>query len=235
MLFVSVQSLEKIEAILFDLDGTLVDSLPDLHFGIEQVLRKWHLASMSEEEVGRYIGKGVVNLAQRVLQARLPGAGEEEIQKFTRDYVNALSVSGNAHTRLMPTVKESLAALRADGIPLALVTNKAGALIGDVLKKTELEGFFPENLRISPDGGLSPKPAPDMLLLASRRLGVPAGQCAMFGDSRNDALAARAAGMQSVLVRTGYNEGVPIDRWASENGFSAIFDNIGEALKQMQR
>lgn len=223
--------LSEIKATLFDLDGTLVDSLPDLHFGVVETLSRWGLPTMSEEEVGCYVGKGMVNLAERVLAARKPGATAEELDRFVRDYVEVLAKHGNARTRLMPAVKETLAALAARGIPLALVTNKAGALLDAVLVQTGIAEYFPKNLRLSPEDVASPKPAPDMLLLAATRMGVKPSECVMFGDSRNDALAARAAGMPVILLKTGYNEGEPIDAWGLENGFGDIFSNMGEALR----
>ena len=117
---------------------------------------------------------------------------------------------------------------------MALVTNKAGVLIDNVLERVGLAGFFPESLRISPESVASPKPAPDMLLLAANRMELPPEQCVMFGDSRNDALAARAAGMPVVLLETGYNEGEPINAWGAKHGFGDIFPNMSEALKAIK-
>ena len=85
----------RVQGALFDLDGTLVDSLPDLHFAVCEVLKSWGLEPMEEEEVGRYIGKGAIHLAAEVLRARKPDATAEERDRFVKEYVNTLA--GMAH------------------------------------------------------------------------------------------------------------------------------------------
>ena len=219
-----------IRSILFDLDGTLVDSLPDLHYGVQQVCRKWGLGDIEQEEVGRYVGKGVVHLARCVLRSMMPAASDLMVDRFVLDYVDALAVAGNQRTRALPGVKDGLEMLRSDGFKLCLVTNKAGRLVKDVLECTELASFFPPQFRISPEDVQTPKPAPDMLLLGADRMHSKPSECVMIGDSRNDALSARAAGMPVILLETGYNEGESISVWARANGFHDVFPTMREAL-----
>jgi len=125
----------RVQGALFDLDGTLVDSLPDLHFAVCEVLKSWGLEPMEEEEVGRYIGKGAIHLAAEVLRARKPDATAEERDRFVKEYVNTLAGMGCSHTRAIPGVLEALGIFRSEGLKLALVTNKAGVLIDAVLEQ----------------------------------------------------------------------------------------------------
>ena len=99
----------RVQGALFDLDGTLVDSLPDLHFAVCEVLKSWGLEPMEEEEVGRYIGKGAIHLAAEVLRARKPDATAEERDRFVKEYVNTLAGMGCSHTRAIPGVLETRA------------------------------------------------------------------------------------------------------------------------------
>ena len=80
----------RVQGALFDLDGTLVDSLPDLHYAVCEVLKTWGLEPMEEEEVGRYIGKGAIHLAAEVLRARKPDATNEERDRFVNSQDLAL-------------------------------------------------------------------------------------------------------------------------------------------------
>lgn len=221
----------RVQGALFDLDGTLVDSLPDLHFAVCEVLKSWGLEPMEEEEVGRYIGKGAIHLAAEVLRARKPDATAEERDRFVKEYVNTLAGMGCSHTRAIPGVLEALGIFRSEGLKLALVTNKAGVLIDAVLEQAGLSPYFPTDLRLSADDMPTPKPAPDMLLLAASRMGLDPADCMMLGDSRNDAQAAANAGMPVMLMETGYNEGEPIAKWGPQNGFCDIFKSMDLAAK----
>lgn len=222
----------RVQGALFDLDGTLVDSLPDLHFAVCEVLKSWGLEPMEEEEVGRYIGKGAIHLAAEVLRARKPDATAEERDRFVKEYVNTLAGMGCSHTRAIPGVLEALGIFRSEGLKLALVTNKAGVLIDAVLEQAGLSPYFPTDLRLSADDVPTPKPAPDMLLLAASRMGLDPADCMMLGDSRNDAQAAANAGMPVMLMETGYNEGEPIAKWGPQNGFFCdIFKSMDLAAK----
>ncbi|MCI5850186.1 MAG: HAD-IA family hydrolase [Sutterellaceae bacterium] len=223
----------RVKGLLFDLDGTLVDSLPDLHYAVCGVLSDWGLPAMSMEEVGRYVGKGVIHLAEMVLKARKPEADEATRDRFVKGYVDALAASGSKRTRAIPGVAEALSLFSGAGLPLAVVTNKAGVLVDAVLQDTGLSGYFSRELCFSADDVEHPKPAPDMLFLAARRMGIDPADCLMFGDSRNDAEAASRAGMPVMLLETGYNEGDPIADWGRKNNFRDIFPSMDLAARAL--
>ena len=103
----------RVQGALFDLDGTLVDSLPDLHYAVCEVLKTWGLEPMEEEEVGRYIGKGAIHLAAEVLRARKPDATNEERDRVGKEYVDTLAGMGCSHTRSIPGVLEALEIFRS--------------------------------------------------------------------------------------------------------------------------
>ena len=145
--------------------------------------------------------------------------------------MNTLAGMGCSHTRAIPGVLEALGIFRSEGLKLALVTNKAGVLIDAVLEQAGLSPYFPTDLRLSADDVPTPKPAPDMLLLAASRMGLDPADCMMLGDSRNDAQAAANAGMPVMLMETGYNEGEPIAKWGPQNGFCDIFKSMDLAAK----
>ena len=111
------------------------------------------------------------------------------------------------------------------------MTNKDGVLIDAVLEQAGLSPYFPKDLRFSADDVPTPKPAPDMLLLAASRMELDPADCMMLGDSRNDAQAAANAGMPVILLETGYNEGEPIAKWGPQNGFCDIFKSMDLAAK----
>ena len=195
-------------AVLFDLDGTLVDSLPTLTCSLNAYLAALGKAPFTEKEVSDMVGKGVRVLLQKAFacrQVRLAGASFDAAGK---DYIAQCLKTGNGKTRVFPGVAEALGALRSKGIKTALVTNKSRAMTLSLLADKGLAPLF--DVVVAGDDGHTPKPAP--------------------GDSRNDALAARSAKMTVRLVACGYNEGEPIGQWAQANGFDAPFPATAQAV-----
>ncbi|AUM00729.1 phosphoglycolate phosphatase [Rhodocyclaceae bacterium] len=196
------------EAVLFDLDGTLLDTIADLAEGANRMLAELGRPLRTLEEVHSFVGKGIPNLVRRCLTENAQ-ATEAEIEAalpvFRRHYAE---VNGRA-TRIYPGVIETLTALRAQGRPLAVVTNKAAAFTLPLLERMEIAGYF--DTVVCGDTLPVKKPDPAMLFHACRLLGADAGRALLIGDSANDALAARAAGMPVLLVSYGYSEGMPVD------------------------
>ncbi|MBO9661524.1 phosphoglycolate phosphatase [Dokdonella sp.] len=196
-------------AILCDLDGTLLDTVPDIAEAVNAVLLELGRAPLEERVVAGYVGQGVDVLLHRALGGGFDAQVEPGLHaRARRAFAAAYAATNGRRTRFYPGVVEGLDAFRALGLRLACVTNKPQAPTDALLAQFGLDRYFEFAL----GGDVLPqrKPQPEPLLHAAQRLGVAADACLMLGDSANDARAARAAGMPVVLVDYGYTEGRPI-------------------------
>lgn len=217
-----------IKALLFDVDCTLIDSLDDLEIACNQLMQSLNLAPLSRDEVSRFIGKGARILVVRALNARLGRTPtDEEIDQALRVYLRAMAEVDGRYSKLEPNVLEALERLKKFHYPMAVVTNKPHSIAEALLSKFQIRHFF--DTVIGADDVTHPKPAPDMLLLAASKLNVTIEECAMIGDSMNDAQAAQNAKAHPLLLRTGFNEGVSIDDWTKIHlPLTPIFDTMEE-------
>ncbi len=214
-------------AVLFDFDGTLIDSAPDIHAATNLLLARQGLGPLTLAQVKSMIGHGVRKLVERAYAAcgrPLDDAElDAEFATMMEIYFSHLTVL----TRLMPGAREAVDALRADGVALALVTNKPQRFSEAILDHFGLLDAF--GAVIGGDAGYVKKPAPDMLLAALERLGVAAGEAAMIGDSGADVESARAAGLPVVIVEGGYTT-VP----AAELGADAVVASLDEVVSALR-
>ncbi|MDR3298488.1 MAG: phosphoglycolate phosphatase [Candidatus Accumulibacter sp.] len=214
-----------VRAVLFDLDGTLLDTLPDLHAAVGAMLADFGRPALPEDAVRRYVGRGVANLVKRALAGALDGADDDSpaptdaLDSFRRHYAR----ENGQRTQFFPGAREGLEAIRAKGLPMAVITNKAAAFTVPLLEMTGLAAFFP----VVVSGGDLPrnKPDPMPLIWACGRLGVSPADALFIGDSVNDFRAARAACCRVFLLPYGYNEG----RDARELDCDAIVPSIASA------
>ncbi len=212
-------------AVLFDLDGTLLDTAEDIACALNLALADQGLPGLATDEVRLMIGRGVPTLIQRAL-ARLAAAGgtADPAQLLARFHVHyqGISATGKLRTRVYPGVIAGLIALKAAPVQIGVVTNKPQAAALDLLNRFFLIEWI--DVLVGGDCGLPQKPAPQPLLRACEELRVPAAQALMVGDSLTDVLAARAAGMPVVCVPYGYNEG----RDPRELPCDAIIESVAE-------
>ncbi len=200
---------KNVAALFFDLDGTLVDSVPDLTAAINIMLAQLDLPSRQEVQIRTWVGNGMNNLIHRALTNDINGQADSELFSRAKTlYRAAYADHISVHSKLYPGVLEGLNTLQAAAVPMACVTNKPVEFARPLLQLLNIDTFFAAVV-----GGecvTHPKPAPDALLLSAERLGVAIYQGLMVGDSLNDVGAARHAGCPVVCVPYGYNHGYDI-------------------------
>lgn len=197
------------QALLFDLDGTLAHTAPDLADAINAMLATYSRAALSETLLATMIGSGSKMLVQRALQH----AGDElpepvQLERAHHLFLQYYRDGFCRRSQCYPQVPETLQLLREQGLPLAVVTNKPEQFVAPLLKFLKLDEFF--SVLIGGDTLAHKKPDALPLLHACEAMSVFPEQSLMVGDSITDILAARAAGMPIAAVTFGYNHGEPV-------------------------
>ncbi|PHM50242.1 phosphoglycolate phosphatase [Xenorhabdus miraniensis] len=199
---------EGIRAIAFDLDGTLVDSASGLANALDQALIAKGLPAAGKERVAIWIGNGADVMVERALK----WAGVEaspELHQETRKLFDAFyETSVTTGSQLFPHVKETLAELAKHNLPMAIVTNKPTPFIAPLLESLGISEYF--SLVLGGDDVKEKKPHPAPLYLTMGMFGLHKEELLFVGDSRNDILAAQAAGCPCVGLTYGYNYGESI-------------------------
>lgn len=213
----------------FDLDGTLVDSLPDIVFAVEQTLHELGLPSLGSDLVGSWVGDGVTRLLKRVLTGEKSGEPDPELLArtlglFRKAYAGHLCVDSH----LYPGALELLQALKGR-CRVACITNKSRVFTEPLLPLLGIDKYF--DLVLSGDSLAAMKPDPLPLRHAAEMFGLPPGHCCMVGDSKNDLLAARAAGFRGLAVSYGYRQGEDLMTF----GPAAEFDALPALLPWLER
>lgn len=196
------------QLVMFDLDGTLVDSVPDLAAAVDQVLALRGRPAAGIERVREWVGNGALVLVRRALAGSIDHAevDDAEAQAALADFLHAYS-GGHTATTVYPGVPKLLDWLRARGVALAVITNKPERFVAPLLEEKGLGHF---DWIIGGDTLPLKKPDPAGLLQVMASAGATAQRSLFIGDSRNDVLAARAAGVPVVAVSYGYNHGRPV-------------------------
>jgi len=184
-----------LRAILFDLDGTLVDSLDDITGALVRALADHGLPAPDRETVRTWVGAGSRNL---IAHAVAPELVDPVLERFRVHYAAAPVV----HTALYPGIADVLDAIVADGTALAILSNKPHALTVTVAER--LLAPWPFQLVHGHREGVPLKPDPTAALAIAETLGVSPDACAFVGDSNVDVLTGRAAGMTSIAVSWGF-------------------------------
>lgn len=211
--------------IMIDLDGTLVDSVPDLAWCTNQTLARLDIAPREEAAIRRWVGNGVERLLERALVNDLDGYPDAQIRARALPIFYELYAKHTAErSRLYPGVKEGLAALVSTGSRVGCVTNKDECFTLPLLEHLDILGYF--ELVLSGDKLPEKKPSPRPLLYAAEYFRVAPQYSMMIGDSRNDVTAARAAGFKIICVSYGYNHGVDV----REEHPDAVVDSLDQVV-----
>jgi len=201
--------MQKPELILIDLDGTMVDSVPDLAYCVDTMMQQIGREAYGAERVRDWVGNGVERLVRRALIGQLDGEPDEALFEQAYPLFLTLYTKHNGEAScLYPGVKEGLDFLKAEGFKLVCITNKAAQFTEPLLKALGVFDYF--EMVISGDTLSKKKPDPMPLLYAAEKMGVQASHSLMLGDSISDVKAARAAGFQIACMTYGYNHGVDI-------------------------
>lgn len=201
------------QLIIFDLDGTLVDSVPDLAVAVDRMLEQQGRAPAGEARVRSWVGNGAAMLVKRALADSVDPAVVAQVddafhQQALQQFKQIYQQENGRRTRLYPGVKNVIPALAGLGIPLAVVTNKPLQFTTPLLEQVELTPYF----RSVIGGECLPerKPHPLPLLHVCEQMGAKPKNSLMVGDSRHDVEAAKAAQMVSAALTYGYNHGEPV-------------------------
>ena len=212
-----------IRAVIIDLDGTMLDTVPDFHVAINRMRGELGLEAIAAHAIAAMIGKGSANLIRAVLARDFDGAGVERhfeaaMGAYQRHY---LDINGD-YSALYEGVLAGLDAMRAMGLRMACVTNKPLAFAAPLLAKKGLAPYF----ELVYGGECLPhkKPHPMPLLQVCADFALAPGQVVAIGDSSNDAEAARAAGCFVLAVPYGYNHGRPIHETDSDGIVESLFE-----------
>ena len=198
-----VTDLRSIRAVAFDLDGTLIDSAPDIGHAVNTALAAAGLKGFDLATVRSWIGDGPDALIARALEAQGVSAGDVALRQALRAGFDAATLAAPlAHGRAFPGIAELLRQLSAHRYPLAVVTNKPTHLARAVV---EAAGLLPWLSHVQgADAAAQRKPSPLMLQTTAAHLGVVPAKLLMVGDAPPDILAALAAGCPAALVSWGY-------------------------------
>jgi len=211
--------------VMFDLDGTLVDSVPDLATAVDRMLVELGREPAGVERVRTWVGNGARVLVRRALAGGLDHSAVGEAQA-EQALARFLDIYADCHEliTLYPGVHELLEALSTAAVELAVVTNKPERFVAPLLEQVGLGGYF--RWIIGGDTLPQQKPDPAALLQVMHLAGVSNLQSLFVGDSRSDVLAARAAGVPCVAVSYGYNHGRPV----AEEEPDRVVDSLAELL-----
>jgi phosphoglycolate phosphatase len=219
----------KRNAVLFDLDGTLIDSVPDLQAALNETLREIGKKPLPQDEVRKMIGDGTAMLVARGLAAR--GVPLEALAERLPRFLALYEADPVGRTRVYPGVTQVLARLVAEGRRLAICTNKPQAATLAVLRGLGLDGLF--EAVVGGDALPVRKPDPGHVLGAVAALGAVPEEAVMVGDNENDVAAAKSAGVPVILVRYGYAR-VPLAELPADLQIDGFAD-LPAALDTLER
>ena len=222
--------IHKPEMILIDVDGTLVDSVPDLAYCVDEMMKALDRPVHGEAAVRNWVGNGVERLVRRALIGQLDGEPDDaDYEQAYPIFLELYADNTSKRSCLYPGVQEALDYLKGAGYKLGCVTNKAAQFTEPLLADLGVKDYF--GILISGDTLPKKKPDPLPLLHAAEHFGVKPENSLMIGDSISDVKAARAAGFAITCMSYGYNHGVDI----RESNPDAVMDSMIEIKDLLEK
>ncbi len=215
--------MKRYKAVIFDLDGTLLDTLEDLHAAVNYTMSLFGYPSRSLDEVRRFVGNGV----ERLIELSLPGGADDPHRdEAVREYRRYYNAHSSVHTKPYEGIVPLLEKLKSRGIPTAVASNKPHAatvgLCRDMFPSVEVACGEREA------EGIRRKPSPDMVIWAARQMGFSPEECVYVGDSEVDVITAGNAGMDCITVLWGFR-----DREELEKAGATVFCRSAEELERL--
>ncbi|MBN2647937.1 MAG: phosphoglycolate phosphatase [Thiotrichales bacterium] len=209
--------------VLIDLDGTLIDSVPDLAYCVDEMMRQLEMPARGQTAVRDWVGNGVQRLTERALINSVEGMPDPELMaKAYPIFLELYQHNNSQRSVVYDGVVAGIEWMIAQGYRVACVTNKAEAFTLPLLKAKGLHDYF--EVIVSGDTCAKKKPDPMPLLHAAELLGVSPENALMIGDSQSDVKAARAAGFHIFCMTYGYNHGEDIRNYHPD----VVLDSFAE-------
>lgn len=215
-------------AVIFDLDGTLIDSVPDLAGALNTLLQdEYDCPPLPQEQIRVMIGNGVPKLIERGLKAHGKSHDDAVLASLLPKFMKIYLARATLETRPYPGAEQLLKELGAQGVKIGLCTNKPTDVSRQILNDLELAGFF--GSVVGGTSGYAAKPDPEPMLACLDELGVTADQAVFVGDSTADVKTARNAGLPVIVMSYGYTA-IPAD----ELGGDMVIDRMDQVPGAIQ-
>ena len=189
-------------ALIFDLDGTLIHSVPDMHLAISKTLKEFNLGVISEQQLQLFVGQGLLKLSERVV--KFCGGDQSLVEPVYKSYRENYSEVPYKFSRYMKGVENTIKTLFDRNIPMSICTNKRQLVTEKLLTQMNIDHYF--KTIVGAQDGIPLKPNREMIDLVISKLNLDNFLYFMIGDTANDVEAARSAGIKSIIVSGGYTE-----------------------------
>ena len=208
-------------SIIFDLDGTLVHSVPDMHYAINKTLKEYNLKIISEEKLQSFVGEGMLSLTKKVVD--FCGGNKNLYDIIYHSYKKNYSEQPYKYSSLMPGVMEALNFFYERNIAMGICTNKRQFVTEELIEQMNLQKYF--SVIVGARDNIPLKPLPDMVLLAMQGFKSTEASFFMVGDTSNDIDAANAANIKSIAIKGGYTH-IGIEKLGADFTLDSMKDII---------
>ena len=206
-------------ALIFDLDGTLIHSVPDMHLAISKTLKEFNLGVISEQQLQLFVGQGMLKLSERVV--KFCGGDQSLVEPVYKSYRENYSEVPYKFSRYMKGVENTIKTLFDRNIPMSICTNKRQLVTEKLLTQMNIDHYF--KTIVGAQDGIPLKPNREMIDLVISKLNLDNFLYFMIGDTANDVEAARSAGIKSIIVSGGYT-----DQSVQDLNSDYILNDMGE-------